>query len=90
LVAFFSAASSAGMESFSAATSAKSPFALSSSFAFFASPISFEAAFRRACAASAAWIAVRIAFRRARSAAPPAAQARAAPVRGRRPQGFLG
>ena len=45
--------------SFSAATSAKSPFALSSSFAFFASPISFDAAFRRACAASAAWIAVR-------------------------------
>ena len=35
------------------------PSAFSSSLAFFASPISFDAAFRRACAVSAAWIAAR-------------------------------
>src|SRR4051812_30157216 len=56
---FFSSASSAGIVSFNAATSAISFCAAVSSLFFFAAPISFDAALRRACACSALRIAPR-------------------------------
>ena len=63
------------------ATSAISVCAVASSLLFFAAPISFEAALRRACAASAFWIAARrrssIAISRCASPVKPAPRQRA-------------
>ena len=56
---FFSSASSAGISDLSRATSAISACAAASSLLFFAAPISFDAALRRASAASAFWMAAR-------------------------------
>ena len=71
---------SAGICSFSVATSAISAAAAASSLAFLAAPISLEAALRRACAASAFWIAARRCSSSAISVARLRLAARAAPA----------